>query len=77
MVYYREWNMDLFMVRKETMRRARKATSPNKRVSGFATLRPNPAYGWTSDTHWTLGDICLRTPNKEVVVLNEEKKNIL
>ena len=31
----------------------------------------------TSYVRQTLGDICLRTPNKEVVVLNEEKKNIL
>ena len=37
-----------------------------------ATLRSPTSY-----VRQTLGDICLRTPNKEVVVLNEEKKNIL
>ena len=32
-------------------------TYANKRVSGYATLRPNPAYGWTSDTRQTLSEI--------------------
>ena len=35
--------------------------SDNRRVSGFgtSTLRPNPRYARTSDTHQTLGDIGL------------------
>ena len=35
--------------------------SHNKRVSGFGAshLRPNPAFGWTSDTRQPLGDISL------------------
>jgi len=34
-------------------------TAANKRVSGFvpSALRPNPAYGWTSDTRWTLSEM--------------------
>jgi len=33
--------------------------SPNRRVSGFGTLwlRPNPAYGWTSDTRHPLSEM--------------------
>jgi len=51
--------------------------SYNKRVSGSG-CQPSPkSPSVTSDTRQPLGDICLRTPNKEVVVLNEEKKNIL
>ena len=34
--------------------------SDNKRVSGYASLRPNPAFGWTSYTRQPLGDMAVK-----------------
>ena len=52
-------------------------TSPNKRVSGFATLRPNPRLSArTSDTHWGLGVMPEPRMKKRIIKILGEKNGV-